>query len=85
MKAIEPLEGFWNNNGFESAHFINMRFTDNVKSEAVFYYEFLNESKQMLANGNFIIDGETYQNWDGSNEGAWNFAATKLGIIFIEN
>lgn len=86
MKEIQPLNGFWLNGTFVSATFLKFYLgLDNLETEAKFYYEFLSEDKTMLAKDNLTMTDETYKNWDGSNEAAWNFAANKLGVIFIEN
>ena len=85
MKQIFPLTGFWNNNGFASAKYMKMYLgIDNLENEAIFYYQFLAPDETILATGNLILDGEAYQNWDGSNAAAWDFAKSKLGVIFEE-
>jgi hypothetical protein len=85
MKKIQPLNGFWLNGQFVSAVFLKLYLgIDDLESEAKFYYEFLSEDKTMLAKGNLTMTGDTYQNWDGSNIGAWHFAVTQLGVILVE-
>lgn len=85
MKEIQPLNGFWLNGQFVSAVFLkfNLGF-DDLESQCMFYYEFLSEKKTMLANGNLIMTGETYLNWDGSNTSAWDFAVSQLGFILAK-
>lgn len=85
MKEIQPLNGFWLNGTFVSAVFLKLYLgIDDLQSEATFYYEFLSSDKTVLGKGNLHMTGETYQNWDGSNAAAWDFAKSKLGVIFEE-
>lgn len=85
MKHIEPLNGFWLNGEITSAtQLLFYLGYDDLKTTARFYYELQNENGVMLGNGNIEITGEQYQSWDGTNESAWDFAANKLGLIFIE-
>lgn len=84
MKEIQQLNGFWLNGQFVSAKYLKMYLgVDNLETEAIFYYQFLASDKKILATGNLILYGESYQNWDGSNEGAWNFAVSQLGVILV--
>lgn len=90
MKEIQPLNGFWYKNGFASATHLKFYLgNDNLKNTAVFYYQFVipsteDESEIVLGAGNLYMTGETYENWDGSNAGAWNFAVKQLGVILVE-
>ncbi len=85
MKKIQALNGFWLNGAFVAAEYFRIRIIyDDLETIANFYYEFLSDNKTVLGNGNFEITGETYQNWDGSNNFVWSFAVEIFGLILDE-
>ena len=42
-----------------------------------------NESSEMVADGNCAMSGQDYQDWDDSNDGAYNYVAGKLNLVII--
>lgn len=66
---------------------------DNLESSCSFYYS-LNEGGQgteeypviigsVLADGNLSMSGDTYLEWDGSNNQAYEYIASKLNLTII--
>lgn len=65
--------------------------TDNLKDSAMFYYALFAETTnregepiqgEKLADGNITMTGTSYDDWE-TNEYAWNWAATTLGITLL--
>lgn len=80
----------WKNGAFEMANDIDVKIiSDNLESECIFYYELKKivqkvegefTSDLVLANGNVIINGEDYLNWEGGSDYAYNFVTTQINI-----
>jgi len=93
MKKIEPLT-IWKNGESQEANLLNAYIVnDNLQSSCSFYYSLcaIGERKeampfvifQNLAEGNILMDGENYLNWDNSNEAAYVYIAEKLNLTLI--
>ena len=91
MKAIQNVQ-VWKNGEEKQANAFNLiLINDDLKSSATFYYQLLasstdeegNVSTEQLADGNVGMSGEDYQNWDDSNDGAYNYCAGKLNLVII--
>lgn len=91
MKSINNVQ-VWKNGEEKLANTLNLiLINDDLKSSATFYYQLLasstdeegNVSSEMLADGNVGMSGEDYQNWDDSNDGAYNYCAGKLNLVII--
>ena len=91
MKAIQPVQ-VWKNGEEKQANAFNLiLINDDLKSSATFYYQLLassqdeegNVSSEQLADGNVSMSGEDYQNWDDSNDGAYNYVAGKLNLTIV--
>lgn len=77
MKTIEPVV-FPLNLGTATilnAYCIN----DNLSTSATFYYALLSETQSQLQQGNLIMSGEDYDNWE-TNDYAYNWVATQLDV-----
>jgi hypothetical protein len=93
MKTIKPVT-IWKNGESQEANFLNASIViDNLETFCSFYYS-LNAGGdgtekmplvigQTLADGNIIMDGENYLNWDNSNEAAYVYIAEKLNLTLI--
>jgi hypothetical protein len=57
---------------------------DDLVSSATAYWEITDENGRVLENGNATVDGETYQQWDGSAEQAYLYIAQLLGVEVVE-
>ena len=86
MKAIQPIQ-VWKNGEEKQANTFNLiLINDDLATSATFYYQLLasdGESSEQLADGNCSMNGEDYQNWDDSNDGAYNYVAGKLNLVII--
>ena len=87
MKSIQPIQ-VWKNGEEKQANAFNLiLINDDLKSSATFYYQLLSQdeegSSEQLADGNVSMSGEDYQNWDDSNDGAYNYCAGKLNLTII--
>lgn len=91
MKSIQPVQ-VWKNGEEKQANSLNaIIINDDLATSATFYYQLLasstdaegNVSSEQLADGNVSMSGEDYQNWDDSNDGAYNYVAGKLNLVII--
>ena len=94
MKPIQPIT-IWKNGESQEANLLNAYIiNDNLATSCSFYYS-LNSSGegteamplvigQTLAEGNVTMDGDTYLDWDNSNEAAYVYIAEKLNLTLIE-
>jgi hypothetical protein len=57
---------------------------DDLVSSATAYWEITDENGCVLENGNATVDGETYQQWDGSAEQAYLYIAQVLGVEVVK-
>ena len=91
MKTIQPVN-VWQNGQVKSATKFDFNIVyDNLESSATFYYQLLevvtdqegNESTMSVAVGNLTMDGQEYQDWDDSNDGAYTWGANQLSLTII--
>lgn len=91
MKTIQSVN-VWVNGQVKSATKFNMNSVfDNLEDSATFFYELLsasqdaegNEVLTQVAQGNLTMNGQEYQNWDDSNDGAYTWGATQLSLTII--
>ena len=89
MVQIEPIS-IWSNGQTKQASELDARIiNDDLKSSCTFYYQLKEESTEeqagaSLAQGNVTMDGERYQNWDGSNDYAFNFISDQINVTIVE-
>jgi len=83
MENIQPLN-IWQNGQTIQAEKIEIQSNfDDLKTVAVFYYCLYDKNSVKITDGNLTIDGENYQNWDGSNAGALKIVSEILNISYI--
>jgi len=91
MKTIQPVN-VWVNGSVKSATKFDLNIVyDNLESSATFYYQLLavqvdaegNESTTQVSQGNLSLDGDAYQDWDGSNDAAYIWGANQLSLTII--
>lgn len=91
MKAIQPVQ-VWKNGEEKQANTLNLiLINDDLATSATFYYQLIASTlsedgivaTEQLVDGNCGMSGEDYQNWDDSNEGAYNYCAGKLNLVII--
>lgn len=57
---------------------------DDMVSSCSFYYQLLGPDCTVLGQGNVIIDGQKYQDWEGSSEEAYRLIAEAIKVSIIE-
>jgi len=93
MKPIEPVT-IWKNGESQEANLLNAYIiNDNLQSSCSFYYAICSSGQgtealplvigQTLAEGNVTMDGENYFLWNGDNNDAYSYIATKLNLTLI--
>ncbi len=93
MKSIEPVI-IWKNGESQEANLLNAYIiNDNLQSSCSFYYSLCASGEgteamplvigQTLAEGNVTMDGENYLLWNGDNNDAYSYIATKLNLPLI--
>jgi hypothetical protein len=91
MKTIQSVN-VWQNGQMKSATKFDLNIVyDNLESSASFFYQLLeilvdaegNESTSQVAQGNLVMDGEEYQNWDDTNDSAYIWGANQLSLTII--
>jgi len=93
MEKIEAVQ-IWKNGEQLEATLINaIIVNDNLESACTFYYQLLTGGQgteampisvgQSVAEGNISLSGEDYLAWNGSNDYAYSFIATKLNLTLV--
>lgn len=89
-KSIQPVQVWKNGEEKQANKFSLILINDDLATNANFYYQLIssvvdgeNESSEMVADGNCSMSGDDYQNWDDSNDGAYNYVAGKLNLVII--
>jgi hypothetical protein len=87
MRNIEPIT-IWKNGESKVANTLDAYIVnDNLQSMCIFYWIVLYTDEdtkgEALEQGNVTLDGELYQNWDGSNDSAFAFIAQQLNLTLI--
>lgn len=85
MKKIQAFT-IWVNGKTVTAYYLALSCnSDNLLNQAVFYWAFYDiqgdQPGNKLTDGNLIMSGDDYDAWD-TNEYAWNWAASSLGVTF---
>jgi hypothetical protein len=91
MKQIQPID-IWINGETKVAEFLNANGINvTLGVSATFYWQLFTKvtdsegnevAGESLSQGNLLMDGEDYQNWN-QDIFAWDWIATKLGLTII--
>jgi len=98
MREITPLQ-IWKSGEVKTASILDASIiSDNLQSNCAFYWQ-LKEANTVipadeeveeqtiqgavLADGNANLSGEDYDNWDGSNDYAFNYIAQKINVTLL--
>lgn len=91
-KAIQPIT-IWYNGENKTGSELNVVLSyDNLEDRGIFQYDIKEAVTQegdylvgglSLSNGYINIEGEDYQNWDNSNNAAYQFVASKLNVTIL--
>jgi hypothetical protein len=86
MKEIQPVS-IWYNGSMVQATIYNMKsISDNLSTNATFYYQLYSASQLQLADGNLTMDGfdyEAYSTSPDSNAYAYSWGASKLNLTLV--
>jgi hypothetical protein len=80
MKTIEPISIWYNGKTNIAAIFSLICISDNLKDNAIFYYKLLDANFILLAQDNLTMSLPDYATDWATNESAYNWAATQLGL-----
>jgi len=93
MRKIQTVT-IWKNGESQEANLLNAYIiNDNLQSSCSFYYSLCASGEgteaiplvigQTLAEGNVTMDGDNYLLWNGDNNDAYSYIATKLNLTLI--
>lgn len=92
MKQIEPIT-IWINGENKSAIILNASIIqDNLDTSCSFYYQLCEALEadeealmitSVLVDGNLIMSGESYLQWNGSNDAAYTYIAKQLNLTLV--
>lgn len=84
MKTINNVQ-VWKDGEEKQANLLNaVLLNDDLATNANFYYQLLaNQNNEIIISGSISMVGEDYQNWDDSNDGAYDYIANKLNLTII--
>ena len=92
MKQIQPIST-WVSGEVKTAEYFDLRIiADDLQSSCTFYYDLkakqvdeegVESAGEQVSNGNLSLSGDEYQEWDGSNDWAYSWAASKLNLVII--
>ena len=86
MKQIQPVSIWYNGQMVQATIFNMTSISDNLSSEAVFYYQLLSATDIQLVNGNLTMTGfdyEAYSTSPNSNAYAYQWGATQLNLTLV--
>jgi len=86
MKQIQPVSIWYNGQMVQATIFNMTSISDNLSSEAVFYYQLLSATDIQLVNGNLTMTGfdyEAYSTSPDSNSYAYQWGATQLNLTLV--
>jgi hypothetical protein len=91
-KAIQPIT-IWYNGENKTGSELNVLLSyDNLEDRGIFQYDIKEAVTQQgdylvgglsLSNGYINIEGVDYQNWDNSNDEAYQFVSSKLNVTLV--
>jgi len=86
MKQIQPVSIWYNGQMIQATIFNMTSISDNLNSEAVFYYQLFSSTNVQLTNGNLTMTGfdyEAYSTSPDSNAYAYQWGATQLNLTLV--
>jgi hypothetical protein len=86
MKQIQPVSIWYNGKMIQATLFSMRSISDNLSTNATFYYILLSSTNQQLADGNLTMTGfdyDAYSSSPDSNAYAYQWGATQLNLTLI--
>lgn len=82
MVVISPIS-IWYNGQSKSATVLSaICINDNLQNAATFYYKLMDATQLMLAEGNLVMTGDAYKNWQ-TNQQAYEWIAAQLNLTIV--
>ena len=88
MKNISPVS-IWKNGTNKTASILDaIIINDNLSTSCTFYWMLKeadqeDQAGQVLADGNTTMSGDDYDNWDGSNDYAFDYIAEQINVTIL--
>jgi hypothetical protein len=82
MKKIKSIQSWLNGQLIQATKFQLNANNVNLELSANFSYALFSEDNIFITEGNLIMEGKDYQDWQ-NDEYAWNWAATKLNLELL--
>ena len=85
MKNITPIN-IWKSGEVKTASVLDATIiNDNLSTSCTFYWmpKEEGEAGQNLADGNTTMTGDYYDNWDGSNDYAFDYIAKQINVKIL--
>ena len=80
---IQPVS-IWNNWETKIAtQIVASIVSDDLSTNAVFYYELLTSNNAKIVGGNVSIKSTDYANWNGSNDSAYSYITQQLNLTLV--
>lgn len=88
MKTIEPVSIWSNGVTKEATQLIARIVNDDLSTSCTFYYDLRETTTegyqgQSLTQGNLLMEGQDYLDWDGSNDAAYTFIAASINVTIV--
>ena len=88
MPAIQPIQIWKNGQSLTASVLDAIIINDNLSSSCTFYWMLKEadqeeQAGQVLADGNATMSGEDYDNWDGSNDYAFDYIASQINVTIL--
>ena len=86
MKEIQPVSIWYNGQMIASTIFNMNSISDNLSTNAIFYYQLFSSENLQLAQGNLTMDGfdyEAYSTSPDSNAYSYQWGAQKLNLTLV--
>jgi hypothetical protein len=86
MKQIQPVSIWYNGSTIQAIIFNMISVSDNLSTEAVFYYQLFSANNDQLTEGNLTMtsfDYEAYSSSPDSNAYAYQWGATQLNLTLV--
>lgn len=83
---ITPVPIWYNGATVNATQLLNTLVYDNLTDEAKFYWQLLDASNNKLEEGNTIMSGTDYVNWNTTtdiNLAAYQFVAAELNLTLL--
>jgi hypothetical protein len=82
MKKIKSIQTWYNGILIEATQLQLFAINVNLETSANFYYALFSEDNTKITEGNLVMEGKDYQDWQ-TDQYAWDWAAEKLNLELL--